>query len=88
LEFELDNRRINEKSHCAVGRLAIQASSKIFKSFPKTFNIQTLKNIKQQLPVGQKFRNKEWRKINSKGTSFLLGRSSNSQQNLNYKFRN
>jgi hypothetical protein len=28
-----------------------------------------------------------WSQNASKGTTFLLGRSSNSQQNLNYRFR-
>jgi hypothetical protein len=44
-------------------------------------------NTKQNLPYPQKFPNLVGLQINLNGTTLLLGRSSNSQQNSNYKTR-
>jgi hypothetical protein len=78
---------MDQARYCVVGLTVNEASSKIFKSFPNTFNFQTLKNRKHLLPEAQKFPNLAWGMINSKATTFHSGGSSNSQQNFKQKFR-
>jgi hypothetical protein len=57
--------------------------SMIQTSFPLFQTKLSLKNAKANLNFLQQFPNFGRRYLNSKGTTFFLGRSSNSQQNLN-----